>query len=183
MVDGIARFGDEWEPDNMASLVTHSLQRASIYKDPHFLSSDRVGAGAVIPRSVIGQIGGVNVCVSDRATTAPGAEGMPATYNAAMVRRGSLSLLYKHRPIVETHRDILAGTTVVTTNVYYATHRLEDKEIVVLTTEGRRDDAPPPSPRGYDSPGDDKRTTEDEQINVPPAKKPTARSAARSKRA
>ncbi|MFD7288961.1 hypothetical protein [Streptomyces sp. NPDC059863] len=98
MVDGIARFGDEWEPDNMAGLVIHTLQRASIYKDPDFLSSDKVGAGAVIPRGAIGQIGGVNVCVSDR--------------------------------------DILADTTAVTANVHYATHRLDDEGIVVLTTRG-----------------------------------------------
>ncbi|MEV7501728.1 N4-gp56 family major capsid protein [Streptomyces sp. NPDC093018] len=136
MVDGIARFGDEWEPDNMAGLVIHSLQRASIYKDPNFLSADKVGAGAVIPRGVIGQIGGVNVYVSDRVTTTPGAEGTPATYNALIVRRGSLGLLYKRRPIVETDRDILARTTVVTTNVHYATHRLDDEGIVVLTTRG-----------------------------------------------
>ncbi|MFD7716182.1 N4-gp56 family major capsid protein [Streptomyces sp. NPDC059814] len=136
MVDGIARFGDEWEPDNMAGLVIHSLQRASIYKDPNFLSADKVGANAVIPRGVIGQIGGVNVYVSDRVTTTPGAEGTPATYNALMVRRGSLGLLYKRRPIVETDRDILARTTVVTTNVHYATHRLDDEGIVVLTTRG-----------------------------------------------
>lgn len=72
MVDGIAKFRDEWEPENMAGLVIHSLQRASIFKDPNFLSADKVGAGAVIPRGVIGQIGGVNVFVSDRVTTTPG---------------------------------------------------------------------------------------------------------------
>ncbi|MFD7103108.1 N4-gp56 family major capsid protein [Streptomyces kasugaensis] len=136
LVDGIARFGDEWEPDNMAGIVIHSLQRASIYKDPNFISADKFGTGAVIPRGVIGQIGGVNVYVSDRVTTTPGAEGTPATYNALMVRRGSLGLLYKRRPIVETDRDILARTTVVTTNVHYATHRLDDEGIVVLTTRG-----------------------------------------------
>lgn len=38
-------------------------------------------------------------------------------------------------------------------------------------------------PRGNDSPGeDDEQTTEDEQSSGPPAKKPTARPAARSKR-
>jgi hypothetical protein len=37
-------------------------------------------------------------------------------------------------------------------------------------------------PRGNDSPeDDDEQTTEDEQTNGPPAKKPTARSVARSK--
>ncbi|QKW51691.1 N4-gp56 family major capsid protein [Streptomyces buecherae] len=136
LVDGIARFGDEWEPDNMAGIIIHSLQRASLYKDPNFISADKFGSGAVIPRGVIGQIGGVNVFVSDRVTTTPGDGTNPATYNALMVRRGALGLLYKRRPIVETDRDILARTTVVTTNVHYATHRLDDSGIVVLTTRG-----------------------------------------------
>ncbi|MGW2484946.1 N4-gp56 family major capsid protein [Streptomyces sp. NPDC001571] len=137
MVDGIAKFRDEWEPQNMAGLVIHSLQRASIFKDPNFLSADKVGAGGVvIPRGVIGQIGGVNVFVSDRVTTTPGDAGKPPTYNALMVKRGALGLLYKRRPLVETDRDILSRTTVITTNVHYATQRLDDEGIVVLKTLG-----------------------------------------------
>ncbi|MEV5509044.1 N4-gp56 family major capsid protein [Streptomyces orinoci] len=136
LVDGIARFGDEWEPDSMAGLVIHSLQRAAIYKDPNFISADKFGSASVIPQGVIGQIGGVNVYVSDRVTTAPGGEGKTQTFNALMIRRGALGLLYKRKPVVETDRDILARTTVVTTNVHYATHRLDDEGIVVLTTRG-----------------------------------------------
>jgi N4-gp56 family major capsid protein len=133
MVDGIAKFGDEWDPENMAGVVIHSLQRASLLKDPNFISADKLGTGAVIPRGVIGQVGGVNILVSDRVTVTAGAT---PTYNALMVRRGSLGLLYKRRPLVETDRDILARTTVVTTNVHYATHRLDDEGIVVLKTKG-----------------------------------------------
>ncbi|MER5783744.1 N4-gp56 family major capsid protein [Streptomyces mobaraensis] len=137
MVDGITQFGDEWEPDSMAGLVIHSHQRAALLNDANFLSADKVGAsGMVIPRGVIGQIGGVNVYVSDRVTTTPGGDGKAPTYNALMVKRGALGLLYKRKPIVETDRDILARTTVVTTNVHYATHRLDDQGIVVLTTRG-----------------------------------------------
>ncbi|UWM52076.1 phage head protein [Streptomyces carpaticus] len=135
-VEGIARFGDEWDPDNMGGVVIHSSQRASLLNDPNFISADKLGTGAVIPRGVIGQIGGVNILVSDRVTTTPGEDGDPTTYNALMVRRGSLGLLYKRRPIVETDRDILARTTVVTTNVHYAAHRLDDEGIVVLRTRG-----------------------------------------------
>ncbi|WP_439675996.1 N4-gp56 family major capsid protein [Embleya sp. MST-111070] len=133
MVDGIALFRDEWEPANMAGVVIHSVQRASLLKDPNFISADKLGAGSVIPRGVIGQVGGVNVIVSDRVTVSGGAT---PTYNALMVKRGALGLLYKRRPMVETDRDILRRTTVVTTNVHYATHRLDDEGIVVLKTKG-----------------------------------------------
>lgn len=134
MVSGIEKFGDEWDPDNMAGLVIHSVQRAALLRDPNFISADKLGAGAVIPRGVIGQVGGVNIYVSDRVTkTGTGAD---TTYNALLLRRGALGLLYKRRPIVETDRDILARTTVVTTNVHYATHRLDDEGVVVLKTKG-----------------------------------------------
>ncbi|GAA1175987.1 N4-gp56 family major capsid protein [Streptomyces rhizosphaericus] len=134
MVSGIEKFGDEWDPDNMAGLVIHSVQRAALLRDPNFISADKLGAGAVIPRGVIGQVGGVNIYVSDRVTkTGTGAD---ITYNALLLRRGALGLLYKRRPIVETDRDILARTTVVTTNVHYATHRLDDEGVVVLKTKG-----------------------------------------------
>lgn len=53
-----------------------------------------------------------------------------------MVKRGALGLLYKRRPLVETDRDILSRTTVITTNVHYATQRLDDEGIVVLKTLG-----------------------------------------------
>jgi N4-gp56 family major capsid protein len=135
VVSGIERFGDEWDPDNMAGLVIHSTQRAALLRDPNFISADKLGAGAaVIPRGVIGQVGGVNILVSNRLTTA--GTGADTTYNALLLRRGSLGLLYKRRPIVETDRDILARTTVVTTNVHYATHRLDDEGVVVLKTKG-----------------------------------------------
>ncbi|MGW7431859.1 N4-gp56 family major capsid protein [Streptomyces sp. NPDC054861] len=135
VVSGIEKFGDEWDPDNMAGLVIHSTQRAALLRDPNFISADKLGAGsAVIPRGVIGQVGGVNILVSNRLTTA--GTGDATTYNALLLRRGSLGLLYKRRPIVETDRDILARTTVVTTNVHYATHRLDDEGVVVLKTKG-----------------------------------------------
>ncbi len=76
----------------------------------------------------------MNILVSNRLTTA--GTGAETTYNALLLRRGSLGLLYKRRPIVETDRDILARTTVVTTNVHYATHRLDDEGVVVLKTKG-----------------------------------------------
>ncbi len=134
VVSGIEKFGDEWDPANMAGLVIHSTQRAALLRDPNFISADKLGAGAVIPRGVIGQVGGVNILVSNRLTTA--GTGADTTYNALLLRRGSLGLLYKRRPIVETDRDILARTTVVTTNVHYATHRLDDEGVVVLKTKG-----------------------------------------------
>ncbi|MFK0289937.1 N4-gp56 family major capsid protein [Streptomyces sp. NPDC090442] len=153
LVEGITRFRDEWEPDNMAGLVIHSVQHASLLADPNFISADKFGTGAVIPRGMIGRIGGVNVYVSDRVTTTPGAEGKPATYNALMIRRGALGLLYKRRPLVETERRVLSRSTLIATNVHYATHRLDDEGVVVLRTAASR-----PNSTSGDDPQPEQRT-------------------------
>lgn len=132
IVDGIETFGDEWEPADMAGIVIHSSQRAALLRDPDFISRDKLGEGAVIGRGMIGQVGGVSVYVSDRTTKTT---GTPDTYNALIIKRGALGLLYKRQPIVETDRDILKRSTVITTNVHYATKRLMDDGVCVLTTQ------------------------------------------------
>lgn len=133
MVDAISAFGDEWDPANAAGIVIHSHQRAQVLKDDNFISADKLGSQAVIPRGVIGQIGGVNVFVSDRITVTDN-DPDPDSYGALLVKRNALGLLYKRRPIVETDRDILARSTVITTNAHYAVKRLDDRGIVRLVT-------------------------------------------------
>lgn len=132
LVDGIATFGDLWDPANVAGIVIHSKQHADLLKDTNFISADKLGSAAVIQRGQVGMIANAPVFVSDRTTTVA---GTPNTYKALIVMRGALGLLYKRRPIVETDRDILKRTTVVTTNVHYAVKRLNDNGVCVLTTQ------------------------------------------------
>ena len=127
----IAPFGDDWDPADMAGLVVHSKQHVDLLNDANFISADKMGAGAVMLRGQVGAVGQVPVFVSDRVTTV---SGTPNTYKALLVKKGALGLLYKRRPIVETDRDILKRTQVVTTNVHYAVKRLNDKGVCVLQT-------------------------------------------------
>ena len=52
---------------------------------------------------------------------------------AVLLKKNSLGLYYKRRPIVEQDRDILARTTVVATNMHYAVKRLNDEGVVDIT--------------------------------------------------
>jgi N4-gp56 family major capsid protein len=133
----IAKFGDQWDPSDMAGMVIHSKQQADLFVDANFISRDKLGEQAVIPRGVIGQIAGMNVFVSDRVTKFDydaATAGDQFAYKSLLVKRNALGLLYKRRPIVENDRDILKRTDVVTTNVHYAVKRLNDKGVLVLTT-------------------------------------------------
>jgi N4-gp56 family major capsid protein len=130
---GLASFGDEYEPSDIAGLVLHSKQHIDLMNDDKFISSESFGANAVILRGQVGAIGVIPVFVSDR--TAIVGEGANATYRALIIRKGAIALKYKRRPIVETDRDILTRTTLITTNVHYAVKRVDDRGVVVLVTK------------------------------------------------
>jgi hypothetical protein len=133
-VAGIGLLGDEYDPAEIAGIVIHSAQHASLLLDPAFQSASTFGANAVISgRGLVGQIGSVPVYVTDRVTKT--GTGDATVYNALIIKRGALSLKYKRRPIVETDRDIRARVNVITTNVHYAVKRVDDRGVVVVPTK------------------------------------------------
>jgi N4-gp56 family major capsid protein len=128
---GIALLGDRYNPRNL-SLVISSGQHIQLLNDDSFISADKFGPGAVLQTGQVGAIGSIPVLISDRATTV-GEDGAART-NALLVRRGALKLMYKRRPLVETGRDILKRTDVLTTNVHFGAKRVDDKGVVVIPT-------------------------------------------------
>ncbi|MCX5362882.1 phage head protein [Streptomyces sp. NBC_00124] len=124
MVPAIARFGDEWEPSDFAGLYLNSAQYADALGDAQFVDASKLGNGpsAAVAGS-IGRIGGVPVFLTNRV----------AAGKFLLMKTQALGLLYKKRPLVESDRDILARSTVVTTTLHYAVKRLDDKAVCVGT--------------------------------------------------
>lgn len=135
LVNAIAQFGDI-EPDEFDGLVIHSRQRADMLKDSNFIDASKLGGDGVLRRGQIGSLYGVPVFTSDRVTTVDIDAGAPVDlrYQALLLKKGALGLVYKRRPIVESDRDILKRTNVLTTNVHYAVKRLDDKGVCVIQT-------------------------------------------------
>lgn len=128
LVDGLEKFGDDFEPDEFSGLYIRAEQRSQIMKDDTFIRASELssgGGGTVVGRGFIGEVAGLPVYVTNRL----------ALGKATILKKNSLGLLYKRRPIVEQDRDILARTTVVTTNMHYAVKRLNDKGVLVVTIE------------------------------------------------
>ena len=123
IVDAIAAFGDEWEPSDFSGLYIRSDQMAALMKDDQFINASKLGKDTPVATGQIGTIGGVPVIVTNRV----------ATGKFLLMQHAALGLLYKRRPVVETDRDILKRTTVVTTNVHYAVKRLKDDGVLVAT--------------------------------------------------
>lgn len=133
-----ALWGDEYDPDEVAAIVVRSEQNIQLMNDANFLSADKFGAGAVLLRGQVGAIGRIPVIVSDRLPTVAdidaGTEGNQPGARALLIRKGALALKHKRRPIVETDRDILRRTNIITTNAHYAVKRVDDRGVIVLTT-------------------------------------------------
>jgi N4-gp56 family major capsid protein len=121
--EAIGMFGDEWDPAEMAGLFINSAQRTQVWNDDQFADASRIGGASVVRTGQIGEIAGLPVFVTNRL----------AAGKFLIMKRNALGALYKRRPIVETDRDILKRTTVITTNVHYAVKRLDDKGVVVGT--------------------------------------------------
>jgi N4-gp56 family major capsid protein len=123
VVDGIAKFGDEWDPADFAGLYIRSEQMATLFKDSQFIDASKLGAETPVRSGQIGAIGGLPVFLTNRL----------ATNKVAIMKKNVLGALYKRRPLVETDRDILARSTVITTTQHYATKRLDDNGVLVIT--------------------------------------------------
>lgn len=124
MVPAIGQFGDEWEPSDFAGLFINSAQLGEAMLDPQFVDAAKLGNGESAAASgSIGRIGGVSVFVTNRVTAG----------KFLLVKTGALGLLYKRRPLVESDRDILARSTVITTTLHYAVKRLNDRGVCVGT--------------------------------------------------
>lgn len=123
LVDSIATFGDEWEPSDFAGLFIRSEQFADLSKDPQFTDASQFGGESVVRSGQIGSVAGVPVFMTNRLVT----------NQFALIKRNVLGALYKRRPLVETDRDILARSTVVTTTMHYAVKRLDADGVLVGT--------------------------------------------------
>ncbi|MCX5266083.1 phage head protein [Streptomyces sp. NBC_00199] len=124
MVPAIGQFGDEWEPSDFAGLYLHSTQLGEAMADPQFIDASKLGSGAsAAVTGSIGRIGGVSVFITNRVTAG----------KFLLLKNNALGLLYKRRPLVESDRDILARSNVITTTLHYAVKRLDDKGVCVGT--------------------------------------------------
>ncbi|MFZ3569274.1 N4-gp56 family major capsid protein [Streptomyces sp. BH034] len=123
LVDALAPFGDEFEPSEFAGLFINSAQQADLWNDSQFIDASKLGGDTPVRTGQVGQIAGVPVFITNRI----------AAKTFMFLKTNSLGALYKRRPIVETDRDILKRTTVITTNVHYAVKRLDDKGVCVGT--------------------------------------------------
>ncbi|QXJ40755.1 major capsid protein [Curtobacterium phage Parvaparticeps] len=134
--DATSLWGDEWDPSVVSGFLIHSRQATSFRKDPNFISADKIPAtNSALLTGRIGQIGGVDIVISDRASVDLTDPTKPV-YSALLIRQGALTLAMKRDVLVEKDRDIEARKTIVVSTAHYGVQRTDDSGIIVVKTLG-----------------------------------------------
>lgn len=122
IVDAVDKFEEE---DGEAKVIfVHPKQVTQLRKDPNFLSRDKYPLNVVMD-GVIGEIAGCQVVPSKKV------DNTSSMYKCPIVKAGALTIYLKREASVESDRDILKKTTVISADKHY-TATVSDKSKVVL---------------------------------------------------
>jgi len=121
IVDAIDKFAEE--DDEPRILFIHPHQKTTIRKDPQFLAS----VDNAFMAGVIGEIAGCQVVASGKVPAVGG------NYLNYIVKPGALDIYMKRNVQVETDRDILSKTTVISADEHYTVVLADDSKVVELT--------------------------------------------------
>lgn len=122
IVDATGLAGDKFNPKEWDAYI-NSADRGRVMKDDTFIAAAQgSGSNDQVSNGVVGKLAGMGVFVSD----------LIEAGTTLLIKKGSLGLFYKARPVVRTDFDILKGTNVYATRVHFAVGRLNDKGVVVV---------------------------------------------------
>lgn len=125
IVDAIDKF--EEEDDEPKILFIHPLQKSTLRKDPDFIAN----VPNAYMNGTIGEIAGCQVVASGKVVATA---GTPGTYDNLIVKPGALDIYLKRSPQVESDRDILSKTTVISADEHYTAVLADDSKVVKLVT-------------------------------------------------
>jgi hypothetical protein len=117
LITAKAKFGEKVNQPSV--LVVNSANYVKIAADIVSLEN----TDKVLMAGVVGKVAGMQVAISDKL----------ANTEAYIVAAGALGLEYKRRVMVETDRDIISKTNVITGDVHYATYLRDESKAIKVT--------------------------------------------------
>lgn len=123
IVSAIDKF--EEEDDEQKILFIHPLQKGQIRNDAQFTEN----VPNAFMTGVIGEIAGCQVVASNKVPFDA------TTYSNLIVKPGALAIYLKRDVLVESQRDILAKTTVISADEHYAAALEDESKVVKLVTK------------------------------------------------
>lgn len=119
IADALALFGEDI--DGEKALLVDATTYASLRKSKDWMPASDIAADILL-KGVVGQVQGTQVAVTNRI-----ADG-----NAYVVKPGALAIFLKRDTLVETDRDIINKSTVITADKHYATYLLNSSKAIKI---------------------------------------------------
>lgn len=151
IIDAIGKWDDA--SNNIDSLVVHSKVYRDLIKLTEFKTLTSK-SDQIIERGIVGQLYGVPVRVSDLLTTVAATEGSPAVeadpladppvvgspavpatpklFHNLLLKKNALGLWYQRNLNVETERDTIKRTTVITADSIFAAAMFQSNPLPVV---------------------------------------------------
>lgn len=120
IIKALALFGEDYE-EGEAVIFVNANQKADLITEEGWVSATEIGAEMKV-RGAVGMIGGAQVVVSNRVAT-----------NNYIVKRGGLGLALKRGLLMESDRDIINKSTVITADKHYVTYIADASKVIKIT--------------------------------------------------
>lgn len=124
VADALVKFGEDI--DGPMVIVVNADTYATLRKAQTWVPASEIAAN-IIMSGVVGQIFGCQVVVSNRIKT------NAKVTNFHIVKPGALAVYLKRDTMVETDRDIVNKSTVITADKHFATYLLDPTKAIKIT--------------------------------------------------
>ena len=126
VADALVKFGEDVDGEKV--LLIAPTQLAGIRKSENWIKATDIGADILI-KGTVGMIHGCQVALSNKIKAV---DGKLENY---IVRPGALAIYTKRDIELETDRDIVSKTTVITADKHYTVHIADDTKAIKINAK------------------------------------------------
>jgi len=125
IADALVKFGQDLDGEKVLLIAPGQL--AALRKDDSFIMPCDMGM-QVMASGTVGSIHGCQVVISDRI------ESVEGEYTNYIVKPGAIAIFLKRDTNVETDRNIVSKTTIITADKHYAAYLADESKAIKLVT-------------------------------------------------
>ena len=128
IADALELYGEDIDEDGVKVLLISPKQYTLLRKSSGWLPASDISADVAI-KGVVGMVQGCQVVISNKLTEASNKE------NAYIVKPGALRLFMKRGTLVESERDIVNKSTVVTADKHFAPYLYDASKAIKIVVK------------------------------------------------
>lgn len=116
-------------------LFVSPTQLAELRKSPDYVKASEMSANDFLINGVVGSIFGHQIVVSNKITKDGDGSVTPYTYTNYIVKKDAIAILLKRDIEVESDRDIVNKTTVMTADEHYGVYLADDTKVAKIIVQ------------------------------------------------